>query len=444
MAHVASSPARCANLAKYLATLSRGFPTDTTTRPSLKRKRLHILYLFSDTLHHATRTGNRVCANAWAPPLVTLMAAAASFDRCPKHKAKLETLIALWSDKQYFTADVLSQFRDAVSNNGHIIGTLTQATPTTSLKVAKEAPYTLPSSHGDTSTPWYDLPVGTWLPHLTPNLARPMVPDCVRPIQLSAGPADGPLIDAVKKLLHSADRIYSNSYISPADDSVIEDINELGEHFVVDQATGDVLRADTYYGWSRAFCEKMRARRTQSTPRSVGSRGRSYTPSEYSSQSRSPSPSRKRPRRYSSESRSRSRTPPAQARNHSRTSPSPDGRYQRPLPLPHNIPPPGSFGGLPPPPPPPQAGFPGQWPLPPPQLPPGGMPNWTPDPAVMSQMMAAWSASQGLPPPPPPPPQQQGYQGGYNNGQQQNTYNRRGGYNNNYRGRGGYDRGRGR
>lgn len=448
MANVASSPARCANLAKYLAALSKSFSTGTATRPSPKRRRLHILYLLSDTLHHATRTGNSVCANAWAPHLITLVAAAASFHRCPKHKVKLDNLISLWAENQYFTGDLLSQFRDAVSKNGNITAPVIQADATsiTSLKVTKEAPYTLPSSHGDSSTPWYDLPVGTWLPHLTPNSARPMVTDRIRPIQLSAGVADGPLVDAVKNLLRSADRIYSSVDVSLIDGSANEDINELGERFVVDSATGDVVSADTYYGWSRAFCEKMRARRKQTVSRGRDSRDRSYSRSE-SSHSRSPSPSRKRPRRYSSESRSRSlsrsRTPPARVQNHSRGN-SPDRRSP---PRPYNKPPAANLAGLPPPPPPPQAGFPGQWPPPPPlpPLPPGGMPNWTPDPAVMSQMMSAWSASQGFPPSLPPPPPPQGFQGAFgHNSQQQGTYNRRGGHNNNYRGRGGYDRGRGR
>ncbi|KAH8710355.1 hypothetical protein HC256_007196 [Beauveria bassiana] len=452
MTNVASSTARCANLAKYLAALSRGFSTDSAPRPSLKRKRMHILYILSDALHHAARMNNRVCADAWAAHLVTLVAAAASFDKCPKHKAKLDTLISLWSEKQYFAVDLLSQLRDAVSKNGNVSAPASQADAapqTASFKLAKDTPYMLPYSHGDTSTPWYDLPVGTWLPHLTPNSARPMVPDRIRPIQLAAGPADGVLVDAVKKLLRSADRIYGSGNEISADDGSgdLEDINELGERFVLDQATGDVLHADTYYGWSRPFCTKMRARRTQ-TPRSY-SRGRSYSRS-VSSQSRSPSPSRKRPRRYSSDSRSR--TPSPRARSRSRSA-SPDGRYRRSPPRAHiNIPLPGGSGGLPPPPPPPPpAGFLGQWPPPPPPPPhlPPGVPNWAADPAVMSQMMAAWSASQGLLPqlPPPPPPPPQGYQGGYNhsNGfQQGNFHNRRGGYSNNQHGRGGFDRGRGR
>ncbi|EGX89640.1 hypothetical protein CCM_07892 [Cordyceps militaris CM01] len=267
MANVAPSPARCASLAKYLIVLSKSFSTDAAPRPSLKRKRLHILYLLSDALHHAARTNFRACAETWAPHVVTLMAAAASFDKCPKHKAKLESLISLWAEKQYFSAQVESQLRDAVSTDGTITAvTQAEATPAAaSLKIAKDAPYRLPASHGDPSTPWYDLPMGTWLPHLTPNSARPMVPDRIRPIQLSAGLADAPLVDAVKTLLRHANRIYANSSATTdpdahdVGDGILEDINELGERFVVDQATGDVLRADTYYGWSRPFCEKMRA-----------------------------------------------------------------------------------------------------------------------------------------------------------------------------------------
>ncbi|KAJ6783299.1 hypothetical protein PWT90_11167 [Aphanocladium album] len=122
VAHVASSPARCANLAKYLVALSRSAQTDAAAaaRPSLKRKRLHILYLLSDALHHDARSGSRICADAWAPHLVTLMAAAASFDKCPKHKAKLENLISLWEERVFLAADTTSRLRDAVLHNGNI------------------------------------------------------------------------------------------------------------------------------------------------------------------------------------------------------------------------------------------------------------------------------------------------------------------------------------
>ncbi|KAJ3480255.1 hypothetical protein NLG97_g8113 [Lecanicillium saksenae] len=120
MAHVASSPARCANLAKYLAALSRSVQPDASARPSLKRKRLHILYLISDALHHDARTGNRICANAWAPHLVALVALAASFDKCPKHQAKLVDLVSLWEEERYFTVDIIPKLRDAVMNNGNI------------------------------------------------------------------------------------------------------------------------------------------------------------------------------------------------------------------------------------------------------------------------------------------------------------------------------------
>lgn len=448
MANVASSPSRCANLAKYLVALSRAADTNTSTRPSPKRRRLHILYLLSDALHHAAQASHRHCAESWASHLVTLVALAASFERSPKHKAKLADLVSLWDEKQYFPPDIITHFRDAVSNNGQVTTAAAQTdADAAALKISKDTPFTLPSFHGDTSTPWYDLPVGTWLPHLTPNAARPMAPDRIRPIQLAAGAADPVLISAVQTLLRSADRLYLNTPVDDDEDVPVDDINELGERFELDEVTGDVLRADTYYGWSLPFCEKMKARRKQ-PPRSR-SRSRSSSPASHDRRrSESFSPSRKRPRRYSSSSssssRSRSRTPPPRSHNRERDSSPGYNRPPQHLPASHG-PPPGALNF--PPPPPPPAGFPGQWPPPPPP-PPGGMPSWPADPAVMGQMMASWSAN-GLPPPPPPPPgmpppHAQGYQqdtynyqggGGYNG--YQNNNQRRGGFNNfNNRGRG--------
>ncbi|KAJ2969153.1 hypothetical protein NQ176_g8820 [Zarea fungicola] len=502
IAHVTSSTPRSANLAKYLAALSKSFVTSdstaTSSRPSVKRKRLHILYLISDTLHHTVaRTNNRVCADAWAIHLITLVALAASFDRCPKHKAKLDSLISLWSEKHYFSPDFISQLRDAATNNGNLrlnSSTLADTSTTTMLKVAKDVPFILPSYHGDASAPWYDLPAGTWLPHLTPNSAKPMLPDLIRPIQLLSGPAEETLVDAVQKLLYNTNRIYANDPIFT--DGIHRDINELGEYVEVDELTGEVLGGDTYYGWSRQFCEKMQSRRKARHNSNTGNeaRGRSnshsLSPQSHSRGRRSESfsPSRKRPRRYSSDSRSRSRSRSrshSPGRSQSRTPPprqnldrslSPDGRYKRqqrsspqrshnnsiPPPPPH---PPGNFG-QPPPPPPHMTGFQSGVPPPLPMLPGMPLPTWTADPAVMSRMMMAWSqfqqggaagsySPQPPPPPPPPVPPSQGYfqsdSGRYNENQGRGAYhNGRGGYSNNsYRGgggggRGGYDRGRGR
>lgn len=486
--NVSSSAGRSGALVKFLVELSKSLAAaaadeaDSPRRPSLKRKRLHILYILSDALHHAEANGGGGLATACDVTMPALVASAAAFDKCPKHVAKLQTLVDIWQEKQHFPPATISKLRDAIASRGSNIATngdaaLTSTSESSLPKIAKDIPYTIPASHGDAATPWYDLPAATWLPHLTPNSTEPMLPDFIRPLQLAAGPADEKLAAAVQTLLSTADRLYSAS--RNAAEGPDEDVGQLGERIVVDEITGDVVSGDTYYGWSRQFCEQMKARRrkaadgkgsrqSRSMSRSVSrsrsrsrrrsSRSTSYSPSRKRrrySESRSRSRGRGRspsPRRGKSYSPSRSPTPerrPKRQRSYSRSR-SPPASFQRQQPPQHNAPMPGSFnqaGGYgaahPPPPPPPPAGYQGQWPPPPPPHPGGGVPPpyWTPDPAIMSQMMAAWSAGGGgFPPVPPPPPPMQGYgqsQGGQYQGQQRNYDG--GGHRG--RGRGGYDRG---
>lgn len=154
--------------------------------------------------------------------------------------------------------------------------------------------------HGDPTTPWYDLPAGNWLTVLEPNSTRPMNPAMIKPLVLAAGPADKNLADAVKRLLDDVERIYSKeaSFDEPA-----LDVSPMGEAIKVDEITGETF-GDTYYGWSRSFCEKMkqRKRRGNTSNEDMG-RGRSRR--VWSSRSYSRSPSRSR---SLSHSRSRSRS----------------------------------------------------------------------------------------------------------------------------------------
>ncbi|KAG8422696.1 hypothetical protein J3459_010153 [Metarhizium acridum] len=298
----------------------------------------------------------------------------------------------------------------------------------------------MPSFHGDTSTAWYDLPAATWLPHLVPNSTKPMLPDLIRPIQLAPGPADKVVTAAVKALLSDAERIFSHDR-RPDDDSHI-DVNEMGEKIVLDEVTGEVIGGETYYGWSRRFCERMKDRKQGKQ------RGRSKSPSSvrsYSRSRRSSSRSFKRrrvsPSRSQSRSRSRSYTPrsASHSRSHSRSRSQSRTRSRRrsysssprrgsPKPSPQPTANPSMPFNMPIPPLP--AGYTGPWPPPPPSLPPQG---WMPDPTFAAQMMGVWNGQS--PPPPPPPTQAQA---------QYNNYNQWGGYDG-FRGRGrGYHRGGGR
>lgn len=425
--HVASSPSRTAALAKFLSALANTQTDTQPKKPSSKRRRLHILYIISDTLHHtAVRQQSKGFAENLASSIPKLISLAADFSNCSKHILKLEGLIDLWLQAKYFPDSTTLLFRNALEGNvAEVAGT---SAPVDTFKLAKDVPFNLPSAHGDASVPWYDLPASTWLPHITPNSTKPMYPDMMRPIQMAAGPAEKTLVSAVQLLLKNAERLYSRDG-SGEDKSNITNVNELGERVVLDAVDGEVIDGDTYYGWSRAFCQRMTTRskgpvgddRGRSLSRSLSRPSQSYSPqrkrrrsssSRRSRDSRRSSPDygRKRPRSYS---RSRSRSPDRGQ---------PGQGMQPPLPPP-----------LPPPP------MNGAWQHPPPiPFSHGPPPNWTPDPGMMAQMMAAWTAAGG--PPPPPPPSGPGFsQFSPNSGRGRGGSGR--GYDRNDRSRGDYGRG---
>ncbi len=239
---------------------------EASPRPSLKRKRLHILYILSDALHHADAT-NGSLATAGDATMPALVASAAAFENCPKHMRKLQALVDIWQDKEHFPPATIAKLRDAIASKGSNVATNGEAATTTATessvpKIAKDVPFTIPAMHGDATTPWFDLPAATWLPHLTPSSTDPMPPEFIKPLHLAAGPADDKLAAAVKRLLSTADRLYSSSH--NAADGPDEDIGELGERIVIDEITGDVISGETYYGWSLRFCEQMKTRRRNS------------------------------------------------------------------------------------------------------------------------------------------------------------------------------------
>lgn len=154
--------------------------------------------------------------------------------------------------------------------------------------------------------PYFDLPAGNLMPHIMPNSSAAIRPDQVRALQFVAGPADDGLVHAVKDFLKEVNDIDDSAQADVS--AIVTDIDELGQTSYQDE-DGDVVYSDTYYGWSRTFCEKMKKRRDGDNGRET--RARSYSSSRSLSRSRSRSP-RKR-RRYSdsissrSASRSRSR-----------------------------------------------------------------------------------------------------------------------------------------
>ncbi|KAI8275594.1 hypothetical protein K4K56_001327 [Colletotrichum sp. SAR 10_98] len=281
--NLAPSPARVAALGKYLAALSKSFPGDDATaaagagaaknktKPSSKRKRLHILYILNDVLYHTVvRDRDTRLATELQPSLPPLFHAAASFHNCPKHMRKLDDLLSLWDQQKYISTHTIADLRETVKEAPHG-GKVTKAAEgegannqtgsNLAVKPAKDAPYMIPSMHGDPNTPWFDLPAANWLPHLEPNSTKAMNPNMIKPLQLAPGPADKALAKAVKDLLADVERLYSKSAAPQQPDQQSTDLSEMGERVILDEITGEVIGGETYYGWSRNFCEKMKQRK---------------------------------------------------------------------------------------------------------------------------------------------------------------------------------------
>lgn len=265
------------------------------------------------------------------PELVKLTA---SYAHCPKHTRKIIELLDLWKTEGHFTAAAQDKLvavahdapRSATDESG-ATGKDQNAVNTTTSRTAKNAPYLMPSMHGDATAAWYDLPAANWLPVMEPNSTRPMNPEMIKPLQFKSGPAEAHLVDAVKTLLADADRLYAKEHAIGEDDGV--ELDQMGQPIVRDEITGEIVGGQTYYGWSRGFCKKMKLRRTkddkpQDRSRSrdrSGSRSRSRSLSQSvdsRSRSRSPSPRRSKRRRMSG-SYSRSRSPSrSRTRSHRR------------------------------------------------------------------------------------------------------------------------------
>jgi CID domain len=278
------------------------------------RKGLHALYLLNDLLHHSRyHTPNSSLFSTLTasiqPFLVELVRYALCGNR-PKIRMRIDSLLQLWEEEAYLGKAFVDKLRGTVIKSATLATdnvSRDQAASTGQSSFAKDQSYMMPATHGDPSTPYHDLPAGNLMPHIMPNKSVPIRPDDVRALQFVAGPADDTLVVALKDFMVAVEKIDDNSIQVRDDEGIIEDVDELGQSLLRDEA-GELVAGRTYYGWSREFCEKMKGR---SGRKARLGRERSYNSS--SSRSRSP---RKR-RRYStsasrtssSYSRSRSRSP---------------------------------------------------------------------------------------------------------------------------------------
>jgi hypothetical protein len=241
----------------------------------------------------------------------------------------MSELLGLWKEEKYYPSDYIIKLREALdtvpgSSNSKVLSTNIK-TPEPAPKV-KELSFVMPSTHGDPSMPYFDLPAGNLMPHIIPNSSVAITPDQVRVLQFVPGPADDGLVHALKDFLKEVENISNSAHSDEG--AIVRDIDDLGQVSYQDD-NGEIVDGDTYYGWSRTFCEKMKKRRQDGGSRQ--GRARSYSSDRSSSRSRSRSRSRspRKRRRYSDSISSRSASRSRSSRSRSPRDGRRNGSYRR-------------------------------------------------------------------------------------------------------------------
>ena len=282
MKNAVSSTTRAAAVGKYLVALVSSLAdatavdqrrSNTGKEPSSRRKQLHILYLVNDLLHNTKFHADlspfyATFSRNLQPYLVELFrhASAPRREAYSKHHKKILALIDLWEQKDYYPKAYLDELREIIRTvprtgvpEKDSEARESNATAEVLNEPRKDAPFIMPATHGDISTPFYDLPAGNIMPHIIPNLPAPIKPQLVKPLQFAVGPADEILVAAVKDFMKDIDSLYANG--DQYHENTIADIDALGQPAPRDELTGESIGGEGYYGWSKAFCERMQRRR---------------------------------------------------------------------------------------------------------------------------------------------------------------------------------------
>ncbi|CAF9941498.1 MAG: hypothetical protein ALECFALPRED_009165 [Alectoria fallacina] len=275
--NIIPSAARTIAIGKYLVALSQSFAKTAEgddqrlakgTFPSGRRRQLHVLYLLNDLLHHTKYhvvppSAYSVLTGNVQTYVVDLFAAASAYslEVYVKQHQCITDLLDIWEGEGYYQGPYIQKLRDTASNASRVCYVSTDEDTKLLEEVLseekKDAPYVLPPSHGDPLTPFYDLPAGNMMPHIVPNSARGINPQLVKALQFSAGPENEDLVIAVKDFLKNVESLIAHDLEDRKDDM---DVDELGQYVLGDEIAGKLLEGEGYYGWSRAFCEKMKKR----------------------------------------------------------------------------------------------------------------------------------------------------------------------------------------
>ncbi|KAJ5365845.1 RNA polymerase II large subunit CTD [Penicillium concentricum] len=315
---VAFSSNRVKGLVNYLEALAASLhPQPTGSKVSPKRQRLHILYLLNDLLHHCkyhlgTSSTFSTVSGSLQLHLVNLVGYAATCDRQknPRHHRRLDDLLDIWSEHEYFHPELVNKLREVVTMGAPPPSNDAANDLNPAKKSGKDAPFIVPSTHGDPSTPWHEVRAGNIYPHIIPNSTIPIQPDSLKPIKLLAGPADQKTVDALKAFLADVNKLYDPETLW--DDK--HDIDELGQTVMRGENTSDILDGQHYYGWSLEFCQPADTDTEDSRDRSRSrspSGSRTYRKRRYSdsSSSQSEPESPRQGFRQRRDARSRSRSP---------------------------------------------------------------------------------------------------------------------------------------
>ncbi|KAK5101076.1 hypothetical protein LTS08_004682 [Lithohypha guttulata] len=303
--HILPSAPRTTALSKYLASLSKNIavlPGDQEGTRTCRRQ-LHLLYLINDIFHHIKHhdydPAIRDNVQQGLQQVLSELFANAAAESKKRTNRRLNGLIDIWDAEKYCDAEVLTELRDAVTTG--VSEKATKDNKDGLVTQTKELPWIMPAAHGDPTAPFFDLPAANLMPHIVPNSSRPMRPDQIRALHFTPGTADESLVNALKDFLKDV-RSIDDPDSTLEEEGVVPEVDEIGQLTYKNEA--DDVVGDTYYGWSRAFCERMKKRaKEDDSPQ----RGRSRSPSSSRSRSRSQSP-RKRRRYSNSSSRSRSRS----------------------------------------------------------------------------------------------------------------------------------------
>jgi len=416
-----------------------------TKRPSAQRKRIHMVYIMNDLLHHAKHGLSDAVAAGYSknygkpffdafitclrPAIVDLIKAASDCDSVKhfSHHERIRNQLTIWEVERYFDGTCDKMYKDLrviEASEGRTVpfGAKDGRLPVSeekneaNVKGAADLPkpekanrWELPAVHGQPNPQfWHCQPAATMLDHVRIGDQKHRIfirKRKFRPTKLKEGPVDPKTISMVAELIKAKKEIYNFSVTG--EPGVQYDINDMGERLVVmgyktdkNGKTVRIVKEANYYGFSVPFARKARRNRKAADEKKNMSPG-SRSPDNFSVR------------------RSSTRTPYS-------SSPTPAALQQAPVAkhqLPNFVPPPhGSQFPLPPPPfPPPRPqNWVGAWPPPPPNA------NFG---AFGPQYGGGW-----VPPIPQAPPM--GHRGGFH-GAPRGGFGNRGGFRGNNRGGGG-------